>query len=94
MQSIESVPTWFADTWDISLEAAQVILSTVVILAILLPVLILTRGKGLTIPAIMLVLSEVILVGVGWIPSWVVIITIVIVALSVARFGTNLVTGG
>lgn len=94
MQSIESVPTWFSDTWDIPLEAAQVILSVIVILAVLLPVLMLTKGKGILIPAIMFILAEAILVGVGWLPSWIMIVTVIVIALIFARTTSVFTTGG
>lgn len=94
MQSIEDVPTWFADTWDIPLEAAQVILSVIVILAVLLPVLMLTKGKGIVIPAVLFILTEAILVGVSWLPSWLMIVTVVIIALLFARESSDIVTGG
>jgi len=94
MQSIENVPTWFADTWDIPLEAAQVILSVIVILAVLLPVLIVTKGKGMLIPAVMFILAEAILVGVSWLPAWVMIMTVVVIALIFARTTSTFTTGG
>lgn len=93
MQSIASVPTWFSDTWGISLEAAQVILSIVAILMVLLPVLYLTKGKGLTIPAVMFILVEFFLIGIGWMPFWIAIVTITVIALGVARIGANMAGG-
>ena len=92
--SLESIPTYFSDFMDISLEAAQVILSIVVILAVLLPVFYLARDKGITLPAVMFVLTEALLVGIGWLPSWLMIVTVVIVALALARFTSVNVTGG
>ena len=92
--SLESIPTYFSDFMDISLEAAQAILSIVVILAVLLPVFYLARDKGITIPAVMFVLTEALLVGIGWLPSWLMIVTVVIVALAFARFTSVTVTGG
>jgi len=95
MQSLESIPTWFSDTMNISLEAAQMILSISVILAILLPTMYLTRGtKSTTIILIMFFLSESLLVGIGWLPFWILIATVAVMALAVASLGTKVVTGG
>ena len=92
--SLEDIPTYFSDYMDISLEAGQAILSIIVILAVLLPVLYLSKDKGITIPAVMFVLTEAFLVGIGWIPAWLMIVTVVIVALAFARFTSVSVTGG
>lgn len=94
MQSLESIPTWLSDYLDISLEAAQVILSVIVILAVLLPILLLTRGRGLVIPLAMFFIVEVLLVGIGWLSSWIVIATVCIVALLWAKESSSFVTGG
>lgn len=94
MQSLESVPTWFSDTLDISLEAAQIILSLIVILAVLLPILILTKGKGVLLPLISFFLTEALLVGIGWLSAWVMIATLCVCALAIAMIGTKVVTGG
>lgn len=94
MQSLESVPTWFSDTMSISLEAAQVILSISVILAVLLPTMYLSRGNKSTIVELaMLFLVECFLVGVSWLPFWILIATVAVLALGVAKFGTDFVTG-
>jgi len=94
LQSLEDIPTWFSDYFDISLEAGQIILSLIVILMVLLPVLISTRGKGLTGPAILLFLTEALLVGIGWLSSWIMVATLSILALFFAKEGSGLVTGG
>ena len=94
MQSLESIPTWFADFTDISLEAAQVILSVSVILAILLPIMYLSKGRGNLATTLMFFLTESLLVGIGWLPFWVLIATVAVLAMAVASFGTKVVTGG
>lgn len=94
MPSLEDVPTWFSDYFDISLEAGQIILSLIVILAVLLPVLIVTRGRTLIIPLAIFFVVEVLLVGIGWLNVWVVIVTVCIVALLWAKETSALVTGG
>ena len=93
--SLEDVPTWFSDTMGISLEAAQVILSIVVILAVLLPVFYLARGRrGLMIELVLFFLTESFLIGIGWLPFWVMIAAIATMALAIALLGTRIVTGG
>lgn len=95
MQSLESIPTWFGDFTGISLEAAQAILSIVVLLAVLLPVFILTRGSNsITIQLILMFFTEAFLVGIGWLPFWLLIATVAVLAFAIASFGTKVVTGG
>jgi len=95
VQGLESIPTWFSDFTDISLEAAQIILSIMVILAVLLPTMYLSRGtKSTTIELIMFFLVESLLVGIGWLPFWVLIATVAVLALAIASLGTKVVTGG
>jgi len=92
--SLESIPTWFSDTLVITLEAAQAILSIVVILAVLLPTLYLSRGSGsFTLTLVMFFLTEAMLVGIGWLPFWLLIATVAVLALAVATLGTGAVTG-
>ena len=92
--SLESIPTWFSDTLVITLEAAQAILSIVVILAVLLPTLYLSRGSGsFTLTLVMFFLTEAMLVGIGWLPFWLLIATVAVLALAVAIIGTGAVTG-
>ena len=95
MQSLESIPAWFGDFTGISLEASQMILSVVVILAILLPTMYLSRGtRAVMIEIVMLFLSMSLLVGIGWLPFWILIATVALIAMGVASLGTKVVTGG
>lgn len=91
--SLESIPTYFSDTLDISLAAAQVILSIVVIFSVLLPVIILTKGKSNTVYLITFFLTEAFLVGIGWLAFWVLIATVALMAFAIASLGTNAVVG-
>jgi len=92
--SLEDIPTYFSDFLDISLEAGQAILSTVVILAILLPTLILLRNrKGVAIELMLFVLVESFLVAIGWLSFWLLIATVVIMAFGIANIGSNAVLG-
>ena len=93
--SLESIPTYFSDFMDITLEAAQAILSIVVILAVLLPTMYLSRGsRSVTIEIVMLVLIESFLVGIGWLPFWLLIATVAALSFGIAVLGTKAVTGG
>ena len=79
---------------DISLEAGQAILSIFVILAVLLPTMYLSRGsKSTIIEIVMLVLTESFLVGIGWLPFWLLIATIAVLAFGVASLGTDGILG-
>ena len=91
--SLESIPTWFSDTLDITLASAQVILSIAVILAVLLPTMYLSRGKQTVPILVMLFLTEGLLVGITWLPFWVLIATVAVFALAIASLGTKVVTG-
>ena len=93
--SLESIPTYFSDFLAITLEAGQAILSIVVILAVLLPTMYLSRGnKSTIIEIVMLVLTEAFLVGIGWLPFWLLIATVAVLAFGIASLGTKAVTGG
>ena len=93
--SLESIPTYFSDFMDISLEAGQAILSIFVILAVLLPTMYLSRGsKSAVIEIVMLVITEAFLVGIGWLPFWLLIATVAVLSFGVAALGTKTVTGG
>jgi len=92
--SLESIPTWFSDFFDITLGAAQVLLSIVVILAVLLPTLYLAKGYSNLIPIIILFLTEGFLVAIGWFPFWFLIATVVIIAFMFSRVATDGILGG
>ena len=93
--SLEDIPTYFSDFMDITLEAAQAILSIVVILAVLLPTMYLSKGKrSVIIEIVMLFLTEAFLVGIGWLPFWLLIATVAVLAMAIASLGTKVVTGG
>jgi len=90
--SLESIPTYFSDFLDITLEAGQVLLSIVVILAVLLPTMYLSKGNR-TAEIIMLFLAEVLLVGIGWVPFWILIATVALMGFAIATIGTKAVVG-
>ena len=91
---LESIPTWFSDYFDITVGAAQVFLSIMVILTILLPTLYLSKGHSNLIPVIMLLLVEGFLVAIGWFPFWFLIATVVIIAFMFSRIVTDGILGG
>lgn len=85
MPSLEDIPQYLADYWGINLVSSQAILSTIVILSVLIPVLILTRGRGVLIPAVTLFIVEVLLVGITWLDGWIMLITVVLIVLLFAN---------
>jgi len=94
IMSLEDIPSAFADAVGINEGTAQVILSIVVIFTVLLPTMLLARGKNATmIYLIMLLLAECLLVGLGWMPFWILIATVAMMAVAIAMLGTNVVTG-
>jgi len=94
MQGIEDIPEWLADAWGITDETAQVILSIIVIFALLLPTMYLSRGQNaIPIYLIMILLASSLLVGLGWMPFWIIITEICIMAVAVAYIGSKEVTG-
>jgi len=95
MQSLEDIPTWFADATGLTVETAQVLLSIILILAVLLPVMYLNRGRrGLVIELFMFFLVECALIGMGWLPFWVLIATVAVMAMAIALLGTRVIVGG
>ncbi len=89
--SLEDIPQWLADAWDINLGTAQVIISIIVIFAILLPYLVLDHKKpSAMISLILLFLAECLLVGLGWLPFWVLIMSAVMGAFAVAFLGQKI----
>ena len=93
MQGIEEIPEWLADAWLIDEAVAQVLLSIVVIFSILLPVMYLSKGKSPTLYMIFAFLAECLLVGLGWMPLWVLIATVAVMAIAVAMLGADTVLG-
>ncbi len=91
--SLESIPTYLSDFLDISLEAGQVLLSIVVILAVILPTMYLSKGNR-TAEILMFFLAEAFLVGIGWIPFWILIATVAMMGFAIATLGTKGVLGG
>ena len=94
MQALEDIPEYLADAWGITEATAQVMLCIVVLLAVILPVMLLTRNKkGVVIEAIFLYLTEAMLVGIGWLPFWILIGTVCMMAVVIAMFGAEIITG-
>lgn len=92
--SLEDIPSVFAEAVGINEATAQVILSITIIFALLLPTMLLARGKNATtIYLIMLLLAECLLVGLGWMPFWILIGTVAMMAMAIAFLGARVVTG-
>lgn len=92
--AIEDFPEAFADITGITEASAQVILSIIVLATVLLPVMYLSKGKkGTMLEAIFAFLTLTMLVGIGWAPFWLLITTMLVMAVVVAMFGTSAITG-
>lgn len=91
---LEDIPYDFAEYMGINETTAQLILSITVIFMILLPTMILARGKNaIMIWLIMLFIGECIVLGLGWLPFWIMVMTIAVTVLGIATFGTSAITG-
>ena len=89
--SLEDIPTAFADFAGINEGTAQVILSVIVIFTILLPTMLLARGKDATLIYLMMtLLATVLLIGLGWMPFWILIAMVCMMAMGVAFLGGKL----
>jgi len=92
--SLEDIPAYLAEFAGINLTTAQLILSVGVIFTLLLPTMSLTRGKNApTIWLIMVFLGECIVLGLGWLPFWIMIMTICVTVLAIAVFSSNAMIG-
>jgi len=92
--SLEDIPSYFADATGINEGVAQVILSVIVIFTILLPTMLLARGKNATLIYLMMtLLATVLLVGLGWIPFWILIGMVCMMAVGIALLGQK-ISGG
>ena len=92
--SLEDIPAALADLWGITLASAQVLLSIVVILAVLLPVMYLSKGSSEMIIIIMTFITITLLVGIGWLPFWILIAIVSVMAIAWAFLGSKVVVGG
>jgi len=91
---LEDIPQDFADYFVINLTTAQLILSLCVICTILFPVMYLSRGKNaVTIWLITTFLGECIVLGLGWLPFWIMIMTICVTVLAIAVIGSKAIGG-
>ncbi len=93
--SLEDIPSGFGTYFGITEASAQMILSIVVIFMILLPVIYLGRNtKGaITIYIMTFLLAEALLIGIGWLPYWIMIATVCMMAIAVAMIGSVAITG-
>lgn len=90
--SLEDIPLAFADFAGITEASAQVILSTIVIFAILLPALYLSKANKV-IAIVMLFFGETLCIGLGWLPFWMLIATIAVMGIAIAMLGTDTIVG-
>ena len=83
MADFTLIPSFIAETFGIPEFTAGIILSSVVVLALLGPVLILTKGiEDHGVSAItMIILALVICTALGWLPGWVLLLIVIIIGL-------------
>jgi len=92
--SLEDIPSYFADATGINETTAQLILSLVIIFTLLIPTMYLSRGKNaVTIWLIMTFLGECVVLGLGWLPFWIMIMTIAITVLGIALTTSKAIGG-
>ena len=91
--SIEDIPSDFADYFSITEASAQVLLSVVAFLAILLPVLLVSKGRNPITVLVATFLTLALLTGIGWLPFWMLIATIALIALGISYLGTGIIFG-
>lgn len=92
--SLEDIPAAVADLWGITLASAQILLSIIVILAVLLPTMYLSKGSNEMIIIIMTFITISLLVGIGWLPFWILIAIVSVMAIAWAFLGSKVVVGG
>ena len=93
--TLEDWPAGLATYFGINETTAQLLLSLVVICTFLFPVMLLSRGRNA--PLIWLVtifLAECVVLGLGWLPFWIMIATVALMAVAIAFLGSKTVTGG
>jgi hypothetical protein len=89
--SLEDIPSYFADFTGINEGTAQVILSSIIIFTFLCPYLILARKEASPMISLILVfLAECLLVGIGWLPFWILIMSALMCAFAVAFLGSKI----
>jgi len=92
--SLEDIPADFATYFGINETTAQLILSLCVICTILFPVMYLSRGRNaLTIWLITTFIGECIVLGLGWLPFWIMVMTIAITVLAIAIKSSGAIGG-
>ena len=88
------MPSEFATYFGINETTAQLMLSLVVIFTLLLPTMYLAKGKNaVTIWLIVTFLGECIVLGLGWLPFWIMITTIAVTVLGMAITTSNAIGG-
>ena len=94
MQSIEEIPALLVDVWGIDLVVAQIILSTAIFFAVVLPIIIIRKDRSsFNIEVIGAFFALAICVGLGWLHVWVMIMAVVMTAIGAAAFGRDKILG-
>lgn len=90
---LEEIPTYLAEYLGVTVETAQVLLSIIVFVAVLLPVMIVAKGKYPMAVFMAAQLTLLFLVGVQWLAFWVLTLDIVGICAGAAILGANMIFG-
>ena len=95
MQSFENIPVWIAEAWGIDLVVAQIFISSAVFFGFIVPILVLRKksASGFNLELVGGFFALSVCVGLGWLPFWVLMAVIVVLAVTVAIFGSDMVLG-
>lgn len=89
------IPSYFATSTGMNEVSAQLILSIAIIFTILLPYLIVSKGKPNSLLALMLIFfGEAISLSLGWSPFWIMVALLALTAAGIAFLGSEAATGG
>lgn len=92
--SMTEIPSAVATYFGIDVISAQLILSIIIILLLLVPAMILSNGKNAPVVwLLMIFFGYIIALSLGWAPFWVLVMIIALVAMGIAFLGTKAVTG-
>ena len=93
--SLEDAPEALATFFGINETTAALFLSLSVIMAIVLPIMILTRenDNGVIIWLIFTFIGECVVMGLGWLPLWVMVMTLIITSIPISMLGAKVIGG-
>ena len=91
--NLADVPQQLATGLGISLFAGQILSSLILMSFFLVPILILTRGKNVLLAVIVAVSSLVFATALNWMPSWILVMIMVLTGALMAGTFRDWITG-